>query len=50
MQRLQTGLQEYLRGFGITEELATFIEHVSLDKEQRLYIKWLNDVQKWIEH
>eukprot|EP00331_Platyophrya_macrostoma_P005911 CAMPEP_0176424330 /NCGR_PEP_ID=MMETSP0127-20121128/10780_1 /TAXON_ID=938130 /ORGANISM="Platyophrya macrostoma, Strain WH" /LENGTH=245 /DNA_ID=CAMNT_0017805381 /DNA_START=25 /DNA_END=762 /DNA_ORIENTATION=+ len=49
-ERLQTGLQEYLRGFGINEELAVFIEHVSLDKEHRLYMKWLTDVSKWIEH
>jgi len=48
-ERLQTALIEYLKGYGVTEELAVFVEHVSLDKEQRLYVKWLKDVNKFIE-
>lgn len=31
-------LVEYLRGYGINDELGAFIEHYSLDKEERLYI------------
>jgi len=47
-ERLKTGLQDYLKSFGITEELAVFIEHVSLDKEQRLYMKWLKTLEKFL--
>jgi hypothetical protein len=32
-ERLQTSLIEYLKGLGVDEEAAAFIEHVSLDKE-----------------
>lgn len=32
-QRLQTSLVEFLKTAGVTEEVAAFIEHVSLDKE-----------------
>lgn len=47
-ERLQTSLVEYLKAVGVNEEVAAFIEHVSLDKEQRLYMKWLKDVQKFL--
>ena len=46
--RLAEGVYDYLRSLGIDEELATFIEHVSLDKEQDLYVKWLKDVKDFI--
>lgn len=47
-ERLQTTFLEYLRGFGINEELSVFVEHLSLDKEQRLYMRWLKNVAKFI--
>jgi len=39
---------DYLKSYSITEELCVFVEHVSLDKEQRLYMKWLSVVDKFI--
>jgi complement component 1 Q subcomponent-binding protein, mitochondrial len=47
-ERLHTSFMELLRSFGINEELAIFIEHVSLDKEQRLYMKWLQDMRDYV--
>jgi len=49
-ERLKTGLIEYLKGYGVNEELAVFIEHVSLEKEQRLYMSWLKNVHTFIEN
>lgn len=46
--RLSESMYDYLRSLGIDEELATFIEHVSLDKEQDLYVKWLKDVKDFM--
>ena len=46
--RLQEALLDYLRSLTIDEELGTFIEHVSLDKEQDLYVKWLKDVKSFL--
>eukprot|EP01016_Furgasonia_blochmanni_P050984 TRINITY_DN7955_c0_g1_i3.p1 TRINITY_DN7955_c0_g1~~TRINITY_DN7955_c0_g1_i3.p1 ORF type:complete len:219 (+),score=73.62 TRINITY_DN7955_c0_g1_i3:65-721(+) len=43
-ERVQTALLEYLKSFGVNEEVAVFIEHMSLDKEQRLYMRWLKQV------
>ena len=48
-ERIQTSLSEYLAGFGINEHLAAFVECMSLDKDQRLYMQWLADVKEFIE-
>ena len=37
-ERIQTSLTEYLEGFGVNEHLAAFVECMSLDKDQRLYM------------
>ena len=47
-ERIQTSLTEYLEGFGINEHLAAFVECMSLDKDQRLYMKWLKDVKEFV--
>ncbi|KRW98390.1 Mitochondrial glycoprotein [Pseudocohnilembus persalinus] len=47
-ERLQTGFIEYLKSVGVDEELAAFVEHVSLDKEQRLYAKWLGELREFL--
>lgn len=47
-ERIQTGLTEYLEGFGINEHLAAFVECMSLDKDQRLYMRWLNKLKGFI--
>ena len=48
-ERVQTGLQEYLQSFGINEHLASFVEVMSLDKDQRLYMQWLEDVENFLK-
>lgn len=48
LQRLQTSLIEYLRGYGVTEEVAAIVEHLSLDKEQRLYMGWLKEINDFV--
>lgn len=48
-ERIQSSLTEYLEGFGINEHLAAFVECMSLDKDQRLYMKWLSDVKGFIQ-
>jgi hypothetical protein len=40
-ERLQTGLNEYLQSLGVNEHCAAFVEVMSLDKDQRLYMNWL---------
>jgi len=41
-------LVEYLQSFGINEELGIFVEHYSLEKEQKLYVNWLKNMQKFV--
>lgn len=47
-ERIQTSLTEYLEGFGVNEHLAAFVECMSLDKDQRLYMKWLSNLKDFI--
>ena len=47
-ERIQTSMTEYLEGYGINEHLAAFVEVMSLDKDQRLYMNWLNNVKHFI--
>ena len=47
-ERMQTSLTEYLEGFGVNEHLAAFVECMSLDKDQRLYMSWLSSLKKFI--
>ena len=47
-ERIQSALSEYLDGFGINEHLAAFVECMSLDKDQRLYMGWLNDLKSFV--
>jgi hypothetical protein len=37
-----------MTGFGINEHLAAFIECMSLDKDQRLYMNWLSNLKDFI--
>ncbi|KAL4464776.1 hypothetical protein ABPG74_011337 [Tetrahymena malaccensis] len=48
-ERLQTALVEYLKSVGVNEDVAAFIEHYSLDKEQRLYMRWLKNVHTFLQ-
>ena len=49
-ERIQTSFTEYLQGYGINEHLAAFVECMSLDKDQRLYMQWLKSVKDFINH
>ena len=48
-ERIQTSLTEYLEGYGINEHLAAFVEVMSLDKDQRLYMSWLQNLKGFIQ-
>merc|ERR1719238_686517 len=47
-ERIQTSMTEYLEGFGINEHLCAFVECMSLDKDQRLYMNWLSDLKNFV--
>ena len=47
-ERIQTSLSEFLSGFGVNEHLAAFVECMSLDKDQRLYMQWLKDLKEFV--
>lgn len=47
-ERIQSSLTEYLEGFGVNEHLAAFIECMSLDKDQRLYMHWLANLKDFV--
>lgn len=49
-ERIQTSITDYLGGFGVNEHLAAFIECMSLDKDQRLYMQWLSNLKDFINH
>jgi len=49
-ERIQTSLTEYLEGYGINEHLAAFVECMSLDKDQKLYMRWLESVRTFINN
>jgi len=48
-ERLQTGLSEYLQAHGVNEHLAAYVEVMSLDKDQRLYMTWLDDMYDFVK-
>ena len=47
-ERIQTSISEYLEGFGVNEHLCAFVECMSLDKDQRLYMNWLSNLKDFI--
>jgi complement component 1 Q subcomponent-binding protein len=47
-ERIQSSLSEYLVGYGVNEHLAAFVECMSLDKDQRLYMSWLSNLKDFI--
>lgn len=38
-----------MEGYGINEHLAAFVECMSLDKDQRLYMRWLAGLKDFID-
>ena len=49
-ERIQTSMTEYLEGYGVNEHLAAFVECMSLDKDQRLYMRWLNSLKSFVQN
>lgn len=47
-ESLQDAVFQLLRSHGVNPELADLIEHLALDKEQRLYMSWLKKVKSFI--
>ena len=47
-ERLQSNFLEFFESLGINDELINFIQVFSYDKDQRLYQKWLGDVNRFI--
>lgn len=49
-ERIQTSLTEYMEGYGVNEHLAAFVECMSLDKDQRLYMRWLEKLDSFVNN
>ncbi len=47
-ERLQSEVTDFLTALGINEELMSFMNVMSVDKDQRLYLKWLKNVQNFL--
>ena len=45
---LQDSLHDFLSELGIDEDMATFVETYSLDKDQRLYMEWLKNMKDMV--
>ena len=43
-------LVDYLGEYGVNDELGAFVEHYSLDKEQRLYMTWLDSLSTFLKN
>ena len=47
-ERFQDKFERLLSDFGINSELCLFIERFAADKENREYIRWLNNLQQFV--
>ena len=47
-ERIQQSFMEFLGDVGINEETGSFIEVMSFDKDQRLYLNWLKNVKNFL--
>lgn len=48
-ETLQSSLFDYIGSFGINQEFAQLVEMQSLDKEQRLYMNWIEEVKNFVQ-
>jgi hypothetical protein len=48
-EEVQKSLSDFLVESGLNQQTVAFIEVMSLDKEQRLYMKWLQDTQNFVK-
>merc|ERR1719277_2531642 len=46
--KLQEALDEYLAELGMSSEVCDFVDALAVDKEQREYVNWLKNVQKFM--
>lgn len=46
-ERLQSEFTDFFTSLGINEELMSFMNVLSVDKDQRLYLKWLKNVNNF---
>jgi len=47
-EKLQDEFINYFNTLGINNELSAFIQVLSVDRDQRLYLKWLKDVNNFL--
>lgn len=47
-EKLQEELTNYFESLGVNSELASFVQVLTVDKDQRLYLNWLKEVNKFI--
>jgi len=47
-ERLRTEFNDFLTSLGVNEELMSFINIYANDKDQKLYLSWLKNVNKFI--
>lgn len=48
-EQVQKSLSDFLVESGLNQQTVAFIEVMSLDKEQRLYMKWIQDTQNFVK-
>jgi complement component 1 Q subcomponent-binding protein len=46
-ERVQSEFTDFMTSLGVNEELMSFMNVMSVDKDQRLYLKWLKSVQNF---
>jgi complement component 1 Q subcomponent-binding protein len=46
-ESLQSEFNDFLTSLGINDELMSFVNVLSVDKDQRLYLKWLKSVNNF---
>lgn len=49
-ERLQAEIEDFLKNFGISEELMGFINIMAMDRDQQLYLQWLKNVKGFFSH
>ena len=47
-EKVQEEFQNYFESLGINSELASFIQVLTVDKDQRLYLNWLKQVKNFL--
>jgi complement component 1 Q subcomponent-binding protein len=47
-ERLQAEFTDFLASLGVNEDLGSFMQVLSVDKDQRLYLRWLKNVNEFL--